>query len=52
MIRWYRIPEDRVTVVYNGVDLEHFHPEEPSVPGGDQEKTRHRGSVCSPLRFQ
>ncbi len=26
MIRWYGIPEDRVTVVYNGVDLDHFHP--------------------------
>ena len=26
MIRWYRIPEDRVTVVYNGVDIDHFHP--------------------------
>jgi UDP-glucose:(heptosyl)LPS alpha-1,3-glucosyltransferase len=26
MIRCYGIPEDRVTVVYNGVDLDHFHP--------------------------
>ena len=26
MIRWYRIPEGRVTVVYNGVDIDHFHP--------------------------
>ena len=26
MIRWYRISEDRVTVVYNGVDIDHFHP--------------------------
>jgi UDP-glucose:(heptosyl)LPS alpha-1,3-glucosyltransferase len=26
MIRWYRIPEERITVVYNGVDIEHFHP--------------------------
>jgi len=26
MIRWYRIPEGRVQVVYNGVDTEHFHP--------------------------
>jgi UDP-glucose:(heptosyl)LPS alpha-1,3-glucosyltransferase len=26
MIRWYRVQEDRVTVVYNGVDIEHFHP--------------------------
>ena len=26
MIRWYRIPEDRITVVYNGVDVDHFHP--------------------------
>ena len=26
MMRWYRIPDERVTVVYNGVDTEHFHP--------------------------
>ncbi len=26
MIRWYRIPEGRVTVVYNGVDIDYFHP--------------------------
>jgi UDP-glucose:(heptosyl)LPS alpha-1,3-glucosyltransferase len=26
MIRWYKIPEDRITVVYNGVDIERFHP--------------------------
>ena len=26
MIHWYRIPEDRVTVVYNGVDIDRFHP--------------------------
>jgi UDP-glucose:(heptosyl)LPS alpha-1,3-glucosyltransferase len=26
IIRWYRIPEDRITVVYNGVDTERFHP--------------------------
>ncbi len=26
MIHWYRLPEDRVTVVYNGVDTDHFHP--------------------------
>jgi UDP-glucose:(heptosyl)LPS alpha-1,3-glucosyltransferase len=26
MIHWYQIPEERVTVVYNGVDIEHFHP--------------------------
>jgi UDP-glucose:(heptosyl)LPS alpha-1,3-glucosyltransferase len=25
MMRWYRIPDERVTVVYNGVDTEHFH---------------------------
>jgi UDP-glucose:(heptosyl)LPS alpha-1,3-glucosyltransferase len=25
MMRWYRIPEDRITVVYNGVDIERFH---------------------------
>jgi len=26
MVQWYKIPEDRVMVIYNGVDLEHFHP--------------------------
>ena len=26
MMRWYRIPEERITVVYNGVDIERFHP--------------------------
>jgi len=26
MMRWYRLPEDRVTVVYNGVDIDRFHP--------------------------
>ncbi|RPJ02304.1 MAG: glycosyltransferase family 1 protein, partial [Deltaproteobacteria bacterium] len=26
MIRWHRVPEDRVAVVYNGVDTEYFHP--------------------------
>lgn len=26
MVGWYRIPEDRVTVVYNGVDIDRFHP--------------------------
>jgi UDP-glucose:(heptosyl)LPS alpha-1,3-glucosyltransferase len=26
MMRWYKIPEERITVVYNGVDTEHFHP--------------------------
>jgi UDP-glucose:(heptosyl)LPS alpha-1,3-glucosyltransferase len=26
MIRWYPLSEDRITVVYNGVDLERFHP--------------------------
>jgi UDP-glucose:(heptosyl)LPS alpha-1,3-glucosyltransferase len=26
MMRWYQIPEERITVVYNGVDVEHFHP--------------------------
>ena len=26
MIRWYRLPEDRVAVVYNGVDVDRFHP--------------------------
>jgi UDP-glucose:(heptosyl)LPS alpha-1,3-glucosyltransferase len=26
MMRWYQIPEERITVVYNGVDIEHFHP--------------------------
>jgi len=27
MIRWYRIPEDRIAVVYNGIDIDHFHPQ-------------------------
>ncbi len=26
MMHWYQIPEDRITVVYNGVNTEHFHP--------------------------
>jgi UDP-glucose:(heptosyl)LPS alpha-1,3-glucosyltransferase len=26
IMRWYGIPEDKITVVYNGVDLERFHP--------------------------
>jgi UDP-glucose:(heptosyl)LPS alpha-1,3-glucosyltransferase len=26
VIRWYGIPEDRIVVVYNGVDIERFHP--------------------------
>jgi UDP-glucose:(heptosyl)LPS alpha-1,3-glucosyltransferase len=26
MMRWYRVPEERITVVYNGVDIDHFHP--------------------------
>lgn len=26
MIRWYRIPEEQIHVVYNGVDIERFHP--------------------------
>ncbi len=26
IIRWYKIPEDRIEVVYNGVDTERFHP--------------------------
>jgi UDP-glucose:(heptosyl)LPS alpha-1,3-glucosyltransferase len=26
MIRWYRIPEEKITVVYNGVDVDRFHP--------------------------
>jgi UDP-glucose:(heptosyl)LPS alpha-1,3-glucosyltransferase len=26
MMRWYRIPEERIKVVYNGVDTERFHP--------------------------
>jgi UDP-glucose:(heptosyl)LPS alpha-1,3-glucosyltransferase len=26
MIRWYGITEDKITVVYNGVDLDRFHP--------------------------
>ena len=26
MMKWYRVPEERMAVVYNGVDTEHFHP--------------------------
>lgn len=26
MMRWYHIPEDRIQVVYNGVDVDRFHP--------------------------
>ncbi len=26
MMKWYQIPEERIAVVYNGVDIEHFHP--------------------------
>jgi len=26
MMHWYQIPGERITVVYNGVDIEHFHP--------------------------
>ncbi len=26
LIRWYKIPEDRIVVIYNGVDIERFHP--------------------------
>jgi len=26
MMRWYRIPEERIAVIYNGVDIDHFHP--------------------------
>jgi UDP-glucose:(heptosyl)LPS alpha-1,3-glucosyltransferase len=26
MMRWYGVPEERMTVVYNGVDIERFHP--------------------------
>jgi UDP-glucose:(heptosyl)LPS alpha-1,3-glucosyltransferase len=26
IMRWYGIPEDKITVVYNGVSLERFHP--------------------------
>jgi UDP-glucose:(heptosyl)LPS alpha-1,3-glucosyltransferase len=26
LMRWYSIPEERIAVVYNGVDIEHFHP--------------------------
>jgi UDP-glucose:(heptosyl)LPS alpha-1,3-glucosyltransferase len=26
IVRWYGISEERVTVVYNGVDIERFHP--------------------------
>ena len=26
MIQWHKIPEDRIVVIYNGVDIERFHP--------------------------
>jgi UDP-glucose:(heptosyl)LPS alpha-1,3-glucosyltransferase len=26
IMQWYQIPEERIAVVYNGVDIEHFHP--------------------------
>ena len=26
MMHWYRIPDERIKVVYNGVDIERFHP--------------------------
>jgi UDP-glucose:(heptosyl)LPS alpha-1,3-glucosyltransferase len=26
MIRWYHLPADQITVVYNGVNIERFHP--------------------------
>ena len=26
IIRWYGISEDRIDVIYNGVDIECFHP--------------------------
>ncbi len=26
IIRWYGVPEDKIAVVYNGVDIERFHP--------------------------
>jgi UDP-glucose:(heptosyl)LPS alpha-1,3-glucosyltransferase len=26
MMRWYRIAEERIHVIYNGVDIERFHP--------------------------
>jgi UDP-glucose:(heptosyl)LPS alpha-1,3-glucosyltransferase len=26
IMRWYRIPEERIQVVYNGVDIDRFHP--------------------------
>ena len=27
ILRWYAIPEEKITVIYNGVDLERFSPE-------------------------
>jgi UDP-glucose:(heptosyl)LPS alpha-1,3-glucosyltransferase len=26
MMRWYQIPEERITVIYNGIDIDRFHP--------------------------
>ncbi len=27
IMKWYKIPEERIEVIYNGVDIERFHPE-------------------------
>ena len=35
IIRWYAIPEEKMTVIYNGVDLERFHPRNRRHRGGD-----------------
>lgn len=26
IMRWYQVPDERITVVYNGVDIDRFHP--------------------------
>ena len=26
MMHWYQIPEEKITIIYNGVDIERFHP--------------------------
>ncbi|HUL29356.1 MAG TPA: glycosyltransferase family 4 protein [Thermodesulfobacteriota bacterium] len=40
MMRWYQIPEERIHVVYNGVDTERFHPRNRQYR--DEVRRRHR----------
>jgi UDP-glucose:(heptosyl)LPS alpha-1,3-glucosyltransferase len=45
IIRWYGVSEDRIVVVYNGVDIERFHPRN----GQYREEIRRRHNVGSEL---